>query len=53
MNSRTMKFRAAIFASAMAIASTTMDAQKILLVNDFGAKCDSVALGTATTAAVK
>jgi hypothetical protein len=53
MNIRTMKFRAVIFASAMATASTVMDAQKILLVNDFRAKSDSVTLYTATTAAAK
>jgi len=46
MNSRTMKFRAAILASAMAIASTAIAAQKILLVNDFGAKGDSITLDT-------
>jgi polygalacturonase len=47
MNSRTMKFRAAILASAMAIASTAMAAPKVLLVNDFGAKGDSTTLDTA------
>jgi hypothetical protein len=53
MNSRTMKFRAVILANAMAIASTAMATQKILLVNDFRAKGDSVTLDTTTTAAAK
>jgi polygalacturonase len=46
MNRCTMKFHAAIFACAMAIASTAMAAPKILLVNDFGAKGDSTTLDT-------
>ena len=47
MKRRTMKFRAAILASAMAIASTAIAAPKALLVNDFGAKGDSTTLDTA------
>ena len=38
MSRCTMKFRATIFACAVAITSTSFAAPKILLVNDFGAK---------------
>lgn len=47
MKRRTIKFRAAILASAMAIASTAIAAPKVLFVNDFGAKGDSTTLDTA------
>jgi polygalacturonase len=42
-----MKFRATIFACAVAFTSTSFAAPKILLVNDFGAKGDSTTLDTA------
>jgi polygalacturonase len=47
MNRCTMKFRAAIFACAVAFSSSAMAAPKIIFVNDFGAKGDSTTLNTA------